>query len=347
MRTCIYCQRTDPPFGFTREHVIPEALGLFHGDVVTLTSEVCGECNQWFGDHIDRVFTRDSAEAVLRLKYGLKDPAGVKEMFAGRVTFRLPNDGSQWGGVMLKLVAPSEGQEVPSADLVTPQAGFERNDLTWEYFTEDEIPPPGELAQRFQNAYTGRVATFTESEADETRLRQAIRQATGAQEKRAEYLKAFPPFQRESLRTEVNARFDKVLAREVVKIGFNYLAKVQGAHFVLRPDFHPARQFVRYGEGEPGDFVNVHPGPIPRDGSGRTLLPRGHLITVGWDASGTEVLARVSPFQHVTYVVRLCADFRDVWRPFESAHLYDLEAKRAERLAAAHLIEIPGAAPPR
>ncbi len=128
MPTCIYCQRTDPPRGFTREHVIPEALGLFHGDVVTLTSEVCGDCNQWFGDHLDRVFARDSAEAVLRFKYGLKDPAGVTIMFADRVTVRLPNDGSQWGGVILKFVAPPKGQEVPAAELMTPQVGFERND---------------------------------------------------------------------------------------------------------------------------------------------------------------------------------------------------------------------------
>ncbi len=213
MPTCIYCQRPEPPCGFTREHVIPEALGKFQGDVVTLTQEVCSECNQWFGDHIDRVFARDSAEAVLRFKYGLKDPAGLTKMFADHVTVRLPNDGSQWGGVVLKFVAPPKGQEVPSAEPVTPQVGFERNDRAWDYFTEDEIPPPEELARRFVKAYTGRVAIFTESEAQENRLRQAIGQATGAQEKRVERLEVFPPFQRESLRTEVNAHFDKVLAQ--------------------------------------------------------------------------------------------------------------------------------------
>lgn len=57
----------------------------------------------------------------------------------------------------------------------------------------------------------------------------------------------------------------------------------------------------------------------------------------------TEVIARVCPFQHITYIVRLCANFGGVWRPIESGHLYDLEAKRAERLAAAIRIQIPGA----
>jgi len=57
------------------------------------------------------------------------------------------------------------------------------------------------------------------------------------------------------------------------------------------------------------------------------------------------VIARVCPFQHITYIVRLCANFSGVWRPIESAHLYDLEKKRAERLAAAVRIQLPGSSP--
>ncbi len=65
-------------------------------------------------------------------------------------------------------------------------------------------------------------------------------------------------------------------------------------------------------------------------------------MTVGWDAGGTEVRVRVCPFQHITYLVRLCAKFGGVWRPIESAHLYDLEAKCSERLAAAIRMHVPG-----
>jgi hypothetical protein len=39
MPKCIYCLRTDPPCGFNQEHVIPQALGKFEGDVVTLTED--------------------------------------------------------------------------------------------------------------------------------------------------------------------------------------------------------------------------------------------------------------------------------------------------------------------
>jgi len=56
--------------------------------------------------------------------------------------------------------------------------------------------------------------------------------------------------------------------------------------------------------------------------------PRGHLVTVGWDPNGKDGIARVCPFQHVTYIVRSAA----CGVPIESVHLYDLQAKRAARV---------------
>ena len=63
-------------------------------------------------------------------------------MFTDRVRFRPPHDGSRWGGVILKFVAPPGGKHV---DVVAPQIGFERSDGTgWDYLTEDELPPSSE-----------------------------------------------------------------------------------------------------------------------------------------------------------------------------------------------------------
>ena len=125
MPTCIYCQRADPPCGFTREHVLLAAFGFFR-DAPTLPNSVCAECNQYFGDHLDRLLARDSAEAVLRLHHGIKNPAGLHRMFNERVRIRMPDDGSRWGGVMLKFVAPPAGQQAPLVELVLPQVGCER-----------------------------------------------------------------------------------------------------------------------------------------------------------------------------------------------------------------------------
>jgi hypothetical protein len=60
---CIYCLHDVPPEGFNTEHVILEAFGKFKSNL-TLNKVVCRACNQFFGDHIDRILARDSFEAT-------------------------------------------------------------------------------------------------------------------------------------------------------------------------------------------------------------------------------------------------------------------------------------------
>src|SRR5256885_3172149 len=118
MATCVYCRETDPPRGFNKEHVIPEALGSFRNGLTLADSEVCWNCNQHFGDTLDLFLTRDSAEALLRFRHRLKDPADMRGMFKRRVRARVPLDGSKWGGIYLDLVPPPEGELEPNVDMV-------------------------------------------------------------------------------------------------------------------------------------------------------------------------------------------------------------------------------------
>lgn len=351
MPTCVYCQRTDPPCGFTRDHVIPEALGKFEvgkaaGDVITLTQEVCGDCNQALGDELELFLNRDSAEAMFRFRYGLKDPADVGEMFTGRVLARLPRDGSKWGGAYLDFIVPPPGEMEPYVGLA-PQLACERRGGGWEYFSEDDLRERSDhVKEVIARDCTPVRVLWAETEGDKQRLL-ALLAEKGLEFKGGKPItEAVPHFASGRVNAELEFTFDNVLARAVAKIGFNYLTKTYGAELALRSEFDAVRQFIRYGRGKPSSFVNLGPGPVLRDSRGPKPT-RGHLVTVGWDAdSATEVIARVSPFQHITYVVRLCAHFGGVWRPIESAHLYDLETKCAERLAAAVRIQIPGA-PPR
>jgi HNH endonuclease len=71
MTTCIYCRRADVPFN--REHVFPEAFGMFSTNNLVLRC-VCQGCNTYFGNSIDRTLSRDSFEAVARIDEGLKTP---------------------------------------------------------------------------------------------------------------------------------------------------------------------------------------------------------------------------------------------------------------------------------
>jgi hypothetical protein len=344
MPTCIYCERADPPCGFTREHVIPRALGNFRGDVVTLTQEVCAECNQYFGDTLDLVLNRDSAEAMFRFRYGLKDPADLRQMFASRLRIRLPRDSSKWGGAYLELVIPPAGFHEPYIDLA-PQLACERRDGGgWEYFSEEDLRERAqEIAEVLTRDCTGPRVVWGRTNEIRQRLLDLLAEKGMSFNRPTEMVEAVPAFRDGLVNAELQFTFDKAVGRAVAKIGFNYLAKTQGADFCLRSDFDPVRRFVRNDVGNVSDFVNVHDGPVLRDFQGNTKPPRGHLLTVGWDEDGDDLLARVCPFQHATYMVRLCADFSGLWRPIESGHLYDLETRHVERLIAATRVQVPNA----
>lgn len=337
MPTCIYCQRTDPQCGFNREHVIPEALGTFEGDVVTLTEEACVDCNQYFGDTLELFLNRDSAEAMFRFRYGLKDPTEVRKMFPRRLRPRLPRDGSKWGGAYLDLIPPPPGEMEPHVELA-PQLACQRRDGGWEYFSEEDLRIRTDDAKEVIARECTQVRVlWAEREGDKQRLL-ALLAEKGIEFKGGKPItEPVPQFAPGRVNAELEFTFDKVLAQAVAKIGFNYFAKTQGAALALRPEFDGVRRFVRYGVGSPRDFVQFAPGPVNRDpATGKELPPRGHVVTAGWDADGKpEVIARVSLFQHITYLVRLCTAFDGERPPIDSAHLYDLTRKRAERLRSA------------
>ena len=55
-------------------------------------------------------------------------------------------------------------------------------------------------------------------------------------------------------------------------------------------------------------------------------------------------MARVSPFQYILYIVRLGVNYAGKLEPADSAHLYDLKLRRAEKLEPARIVT-PGSSP--
>jgi hypothetical protein len=339
MLTCIYCQRVDPLCGFNREHVVPEALGTFEGDVITLTQEVCRDCNQYFGDNLEIVLNRDSAEAMFRFRHRLKEPAEVRGMFRRRVEMRLPKDGTKWGGAHLELLAPPAGQLEPYVGLA-PQLACERRDGGWEFFTEDELRKDVESVK----AVIARDCTpvrvlWTETEEVKARLLALLAEKGIPFKGQRDITESVPAFSDGRVNAEVEFTFDKILARAIAKIAFNHLAKIYGAAFVLRAEFSAVRRFIRDGEGHPPDFVQFQPAPVLRDSRGREVPPKGHLLVARWSDVGKDIRVMVSPFQHVSYVVRLARDFDEPQRQIDSVYLYDLGTRQASKAVP---VQIPG-----
>jgi len=63
MNSCIYCGPHDAPITFSREHVIPELLGVFENNL-TLVGCVCGVCNSKVFGPLEMNFKEDTEEGL-------------------------------------------------------------------------------------------------------------------------------------------------------------------------------------------------------------------------------------------------------------------------------------------
>ncbi|HYT83098.1 MAG TPA: HNH endonuclease [Gemmatimonadales bacterium] len=325
MPMCIYCQRTDPACGFDTEHVIQQALGKFRNGLTLSDSEVCRDCNGYFGRNLDIGLGRDSYEALLRVEHGLKSPAELDEMFKRRVTVSLPADGTQWGRVILRLEQHPGGEDLPPVVQLVPQVGFQRNDGDgWDYFAEGDLRRETGIAARLMGTHTKRRVILFNSDEWRDRLMATIAEVGIPFKKEGEF-SGFPPFERGEVTTLVEARFDDILARAVCKIAFNYMAKTQGAEFALRQEFDAARRYVRYAEGKDGGFLTFDRETRFRNSAGETRQHVAHLLTLEWNGEREELIGIVHLFGATQYAVRLCTRWDGIWRRIMSGHLFDLE----------------------
>lgn len=123
---------------------------------------------------------------------------------------------------------------------------------------------------------------------------------------------------------EVTPNVNQGIRRCVAKYAFNYLALVCGSEFVRGRDFDVVRQFIRHGGVSPYPLVVASSWPILYDDRPSARQTGGHLLTLSWTGSLSDLVGEVS----VTYRVSLCRQFSaGIWRPIRSAIHYDLESK--------------------
>jgi hypothetical protein len=80
---CFYCGKKKSAPEASTEHIIPSCIGGNRN--VTLTMDVCGECNQVVGDHVDLPFCRDWFIESMRLVSGVNFREKRPATFMGRL----------------------------------------------------------------------------------------------------------------------------------------------------------------------------------------------------------------------------------------------------------------------
>lgn len=330
---CIYCLRNLPEDAFNTEHVILQALGKFEHNL-TLNQIVCRDCNQFFGDNLDRLFARDSFEAYDRIKRGLKPAAEIAELPQARLTFTVALSG-ELNGIRLRLAAP-DGRE--AVELV-PQVGLPRKgEPGWIFLTEAELADPDRnLPAEFDRK--GQIRIIAPSAEVQERLTTLLAQR--GIPFREEGTFDLPHPNMGEIEIYVNTKVDPIVKRCVAKMAFNYLAHVMGREFVLLPAFDATRAYIRHGTHPGYTVVDADDSPILAKDTRTHRQTDGHLVTVGWTDGGEHLVGQLSLFNRVTYRVSLARNFSGLWRPVRSGHHFDLTTRRIAPLTGTSL-QMPG-----
>jgi hypothetical protein len=326
--TCIYCRHTSPK-PFPAEHVIPWSFGQFRNGL-TLHC-VCGGCNQFFADHLELHFARETGESVVRFQYGLRDSvAGVPR---SRLTVRIKVPGPTFGAkVLLAPNAQTKGTQI----IYLPQVGFaEENSEEWQWYLQEELNE--EVIRKLSAG--SQIRYFFNTPAEEARLRARVRElgAIGST-KPVSWTTILP---QSEMAARITYTIDTIILRCVAKIAFNYLASAlkEDMRLLLREDFDVVRRYVREGILPENELVSVIGGPRLTEESRRGSLVDGHMIGVGWN-SGESILCNLSIFNAMTYQVALCRKYQGLWFPLTSAHSFDLSTNEAKALPGHLLIPL-------
>jgi hypothetical protein len=318
--TCIYC-RSSSSKPYPAEHVIPWSFGHFRNGL-TLHC-VCGDCNQYFANHLELHFGRETAESVVRFQYGLRDSvAGIP---GGRLTARITLPGLTFGAkVLLGPNAKTNGIEM----VYMPQVAFAaENSDEWTWYLPEELnqevlrslPPNSQLRY------------FCASPADEEMLRKRMREVGFSLS--TKHVSRTTILPQPEMTARITYTLDLTIRRCVAKIAFNYLAwaLAEESRLLLRSDFDAVRSCIRNGVIPENELVFVAGGPRLTEESRRGSLVDGHMIGIGWNM-GEHILCNLSVFNAMTYQVVLCRKYGGVWFPLTNAHSFDVTNGEARAL---------------
>jgi HNH endonuclease len=309
VRRCIYCLKDKDEAEFNRDHVVPEAFGVFEDNLV-LTC-VCQKCNQFFGDGVETNLSRDSLEGYDRFDVGLRTPSEYKSLGKrSKARIEFDKDGPLRGA--LGYLTKSDGMRLGST--TAPCVGFARSpDSDIEWFPLNALPSKRELEAKLGFKAGDQCIITAQGEASLDTIRTALERAgfTGLEPNWT----ATPPFRGE-VHGEVVFKLERPQFRALSKIGFNYFAAIAGPDAALMPAFNGVRQFIFKDEG---------PQPVEVPLRRQANPSRCHYVSV--QTVGDRVVAHVSLLMRAKYYMVSLAPSRATLS-ISSAHFFDLDTRR-------------------
>lgn len=330
MPTCIYCGFSGSD-KFPREHVIPYAFGCFQNSL-TLGC-VCGKCNQYFGKNLEREFASESAESIVRFRYGLRNTESAQRTRTIRARANVP------GSILGAKVRLHPDASVASGigNMFDTQIALRnRDEQDWRWYRLSELTAevlqalePGagiKLLPTLQPATAGdEEAIASKLREEEEKIRSRLRELGFAGE--TVQISRDRVLPRKDLNTRVTCDFTFNMSRCVAKIAFNYLAYALGENtsLLLGEEFDTVRKYVRDGIVASEPVVYFSQSPKFEQDAEKAPFVDGHVVSVGWDSANENIGCLLSLFNAMSYRVMLCRKSTGVWFP-PTVHSFDLQA---------------------
>jgi hypothetical protein len=307
-------QPTDSKVAFSAEHVIQRSIS--HGFLNTLTVKrvVCQDCNQFFGQHLDLIVTRNILQAVVKFLYPGLSRRSDEVLVDCDFPFRIACPGHpilNGSMAILKCI----GNQF-SIDLV-PQIALERRDgRGWKYVTRKKMN-----WLRHDEKYTGRAVVVAASPTI-TRLARKLEDRGGI----VSELRCRPKDQK--LSDLLRQSLDSVLRRTIAKIAFNYLAWTMlrvSEQPLFQSDFDELRNFVRFAMLSEG--LIVHPCPDFEESDEQRTNAEHYIRILEPDSASFPdgLVAELNLFRIMPWRVRLSKSYlgQDLYFPLRTEHVWD------------------------
>ncbi len=326
---CIYCLEDKPSDEFkNREHVLPQCYGTFTPNNLILNQTVCDKCNQYFGDNIELHLGRDTIEGIQRYRHGIKSSGKPKHE---RLKFKI--DEGELRGIIVTPIYSGIPNEIDIEPVL--QVGFFKNDeQKYVYFEPEDIPPVKELKKQGYEMKGKNIKLIEKNDKEREFLLKILKER--GMHTKLEDRQEWPEDvkKRKKVLIKITARIGLIIYRGIAKIAFNYLTYIERRDLALSEEFNGIRNFIRYGKGNSNDYFAVNQPPILYDD--RRLkrynmrVTNGHLVTIEW--RGLNLISQVSIFNMNTYLVKLCSNYKTIWRPIASGHHFDVKTKEVSKL---------------
>jgi hypothetical protein len=319
IKTCIYCKKTKLSTQFNIEHVMPRAFGHYK-DNLTLHC-VCKECNQYFGDNLEIIFSRDSMEALLRYHYGLKTFNKISELRQKNMYITYSGK-DQWNGVRMRVEADPSGLVLN----LTAQAGFTFKSSGKQYFTLEELL---NLEKPIKPLIIpgSKINLISGTDEDLIKLKTELRRLDINFNKEGD----FPKFDIETQNLDGNNISYKeidLIKRTLSKIAFNYFTFNSGAKKALSSDFDMIRNYIRHGiSPDYHFFMGEHPSVELEGALDQNNL--FHVITQDWTKDLTGLVVNINFFNTSHYKILLTSNYHGLYSPsLTIGHSFLIDTKK-------------------